>query len=216
MCDDMKYNLLITIIVIVLIVQALFLFLMNYKKMDFLSSKSNEIKIKDYMPNEKNDLLAQRSIKNALGYGWIELIKSGNSSEQAKLSSMLYLYRELNRTDIYFNYVKKSFGISKSEWNQLHLTSIDTRNLTKQNILGSTDNLIKINKFFREKGLDTSATINRLNFLMQFINKYGLPQGRITSSYRDVVYETANVRVTDYSDLVRLLLVKSESLVKKV
>jgi len=168
------------------------------------------------MPNEKNDLLTQKNIQNVLGYNWIELIKSGNNSEQAKLSSLLYLYKETNRTDVYFNYVKKSFGISKTEWNELRLASIDTRNLTKQNTVRSIDNLIKINKFFKEKGLDTSVTTNRLNFLMQFINKYGLPQGRITSNYRDVVYEVVNIRVTDYSDLVRLLLTKSGDFVKRV
>ncbi|MBS3052706.1 MAG: hypothetical protein J4428_05040 [Candidatus Aenigmarchaeota archaeon] len=212
----MRYNLLITIIVIVLITQAFFLFLMNYKKMNLNFRPSNEIKIKDYMPNEKNDLLTQKNIQNVLGYNWIELIKSGNNSEQAKLSSLLYLYKETNRTDVYFNYVKKSFGISKTEWNELRLASIDTRNLTKQNTVRSIDNLIKINKFFKEKGLDTSVTTNRLNFLMQFINKYGLPQGRITSNYRDVVYEVVNIRVTDYSDLVRLLLTKSGDFVKRV
>lgn len=216
MCDSMRYNLLITIIVIVLITQAFFLFLMNYKKMNLNFRPSNEIKIKDYMPNEKNDLLTQKNIQNVLGYNWIELIKSGNNSEQAKLSSLLYLYKETNRTDVYFNYVKKSFGISKTEWNELRLASIDTRNLTKQNTVRSIDNLIKINKFFKEKGLDTSVTTNRLNFLMQFINKYGLPQGRITSNYRDVVYEVVNIRVTDYSDLVRLLLTKSGDFVKRV
>ncbi len=216
MCDDMKYNLLITIIVIVLITQAFFLFLMNYKKMNLSFSPSNEMKIKDHMPNEKNDLLTQKDIQNVLGYNWIELIKSGNNSEQAKLSSLLYLYKEINRTDVYFNYVKKSFGISKTEWNGLQLASIDTRNLTKQNVDRSIGDLIKINKFFKEKGLDTSVTTNRLNFLMQFINKYGLPQGRITSNYRDVIYEVANIRVTDYSDLVRLLLAKSGDFVKRV
>lgn len=145
----------------------------------------------------------QGRIKNITGYYWVSFLDA-DSSENAKITALLFLANEIDSLEGDFSFVNRSVGISKSEL-PARLNATDN---SRENLLKLIGNVKSVENIFAEKGLNSAKIrANRLSVIEGFFKRYPLTEGEISPNAADIFAEKLGLTVDDYSRLLSLMIV---------
>jgi len=161
------------------------------------------------------DSLTQEKIKNITGYNWTIFINA-DGDENSKTASLLFLLNEIVFMEKEYDYVNKSFGINKKEWNNLNLKELDALDKSKKNMVKLVDNMIVVKNFMEKSGISNEVQIKRLQFLRYYFNEYGLPEGSVPINTSKVVKDFFVFDIVNYDQFKVLLISEYNAFLRKI
>jgi hypothetical protein len=145
----------------------------------------------------------QHAIENGTGQNWSTIIYRPYDNDKTKLASILLLdcelaYTSLEHTFISYNEnISYNKNITDEEWLKINITRLNQNNISKENILKVIENLKIIENFYLDKGLDfVQTSINRLEFLYNYINKIDFPKDDFTIQFQGFTGNTSFIDAT--------------------
>lgn len=161
------------------------------------------------------DFKTQAIIKNATGYDWHLFINSDENNENKSVAALLFLGNELDVTIKEYDYVKKSRGSFKEEWDLRNITRLDP-NSQNRDVVFLIENMIAIQDVYSsEKLMDSKERIARLEILKKYFSEISVNEIKIPESANLLVFEQTGLFITNSSEYMSILIVRHNGLVRK-